>query len=206
MSKVTIILMIISLTIGCRTRKIDENYLNSMGIELNVENSKTTIVQLNRSTGVIFPKNYEISFNRDRLSKRFTPTLEEIQEAELEIDKQYFKSEKRFIYNQIFVRDKDNTTLASEDRLKKFQDILKWKTKEAKNIVEYDRQYLGFIEKEQKVLAIQFINFTKDPYGLRDKLTKEWILGFDGWFAKNTRFKEYNLDTKELNLFGSAGL
>jgi len=198
--------MIISLTIGCRTRKINENYLNSMGIELNVENSKTTIVQLNRSTGVIFPKNYEISFNRDRLSKRFTPTQEEIQETELEIDKQYFKSEKRFIYNQIFVRVTDNTTLTDEDRQKKFQDILKWKTKEARKIMKYDRQYLGFIEKEQKILVIQFIDFTKDPYGLKDQLTKEWILGFDGWFAKNTRLKEYNLDTKELNVFGSTEL
>ncbi|WP_157811897.1 hypothetical protein [Tenacibaculum sp. SZ-18] len=126
----------------------------------------------------------------------------EIRKAEIEINKQYLDSDKRFAYNQNFVRFKDDSEWTLEERQKNFQNLMKWNKKEAKKRIKIDRQYLGFIENGQKILVIQFIDFSQAPYGLKDQLTKSWIGGWHGWFETNVRLKEYNMETKKVNSFG----
>ena len=164
--------------------------------------AEVNVLDLKKSIGVIFPKEFEANFNKSRLSNRFTPTENEVREAEIEIYKQYLDSDKRFAYNQYFVRLKDDTEWTLDERQKHFRNLMKWNKKEAKKSIKFDRQYLGFIENGQKILVIQFIDFSQDPYRLKDHLTKSWIGGWHGWFETNVRLKEYNMKTKKLNSFG----
>ncbi len=190
------------MTLGCRSSKFNVNHgvvLEPVSEEVKRE---IKIVDLEKSTGVIFPKQYDAGYNKGRLSTRFTPTEKEIREAEIEINKQYLESDKRFAYNQNFVRFKGDSEWTLEERQKDFQDLMEWNKKEAKKSIKFDRQYLGFIENGQKILVIQFIDFSKDPYGLKKQLTESWIGGWHGWFETNVRLKEYNLNTKKLNSFG----
>ncbi len=202
LKKTIYISFILTLTLSCGSSKFNVNHgvvLEPLSEEVKRE---MKILDLEKSTGVIFPKEYEAGFNKGRLSNRFTPTENEIREAEIEINKQYLDSDKRFAYNQNFVRFKDDPEWTLEERQKDFQNLMKWNKKEAKKSIKFDRQYLGFIENGQKILVIQFIDFSQDPYGLNDQLTKSWIGGWHGWFETNVRLKEYNMEIKKLNSFG----
>jgi hypothetical protein len=206
LKKIIYISIILTLTLNCGCSKFNVNHgvvLEPLSEEVKRE---IKILDLEKSTGVIFPKEYEANFNKGRLSNRFTPTENEIREAEIEINKQYLDSDKRFAYNQNFVRFKDDTEWSLEKRQKDFQNLMKWNKKEAKRSIKFDRQYLGFIENGQKILVIQFIDFSQDPYELRNQLTKSWIGGWHGWFETNVRLKEYNMETKRLNSFGWSQL
>jgi len=190
------------LTLSCGSSKFNVNH----GVVLEPLPEKVKreikILDLEKSTGVIFPKEYETNFNKGRLSNRFTPTENEVRKAEIEINKQYLNSDKRFAYNQNFMRFKDDPEWTLKERQKDFQNLMKLYKKEAKKSIKFDRQYLGFIENGQKILVIQFIDFSQDPYRLKDQLTKSWIEGWHGWFETNVRLKEYNMETKKLNNFG----
>ncbi len=202
LKKTIYISIILTLTLSCGSSKFNVNHgvvLEPLSEEVKRE---MKILELEKSTGVVFPKECEVNFNKSRLSNRFTPTENEIRQAEIEINKQYLDSDKRFAYNQNFVRFKDNSEWTLEERQKDFQNLMKWNKKEAKKSIKFDRQYLGFIENGQKILVIQFIDFSQDPYGLKDQLTKSWIGGWHGWFETNVRLKEYNMETKKLNSFG----
>src|SRR5690606_37214811 len=170
LKKTIYISFILTLTLSCGSSKFNVNH--GVVLEPLSENVKREmkILDLEKSTGVIFPKEYEAGFNKDRLSNRFTPTENEIRKAEIEINKQYLDSDKRFAYNQNFVRFKDDPEWTLEERQKDFQKLMKWNKKEAKKSIKFDRQYLGFIENGQKILVIQFSDFSQDPYGLKDQL------------------------------------
>lgn len=202
LKKTIYISIILIFTLSCGGSKFKVNHgvvLEPLSDEVKRE---MKILDLEKSTGVIFPKEYEAIFNKGRFSNRFTPTENEIREAEIEINKQYLDSDKRFVYNQCFVRSSNNTEWTLEERQKDFQNQMKWIKKEAKKSIKFDRQYLGFIENGQKILVIQFIDFSQDPYRLKDQLTKSWIGGWHGWFETNVSLKEYNMATKKLNSFG----
>ena len=202
LKKTIYISIILTLTLSCGSSKFNVNHgvvLETLSEEVKRE---MKILDLEKSTGVIFPKEYEVNFNKDRLSIRFSPTENEVREAEIELNKQYLDSDKRFAYNHNFVRFEDNIEWTLEERQKDFQNLMKRNKKEAKKSIKFDRQYLGFIENGQKILVIQFIDFSQDPYRLIDQLTKSWIGGWHGWFETNVMLKEYNMETKKLNSFG----
>jgi len=206
LKKIIFILTILSLTLSCRSSKFDVSHgvvLKSVSAEIK---KRIKVIELEKSTGVIFPKEYEAGFNKYRLTNRFTPTEKEIREAENEINKQYLESDKRCAYYQNFASYKDSPEWTLEERQKGFRNFMEWSKKEAKKSIKFDRQYLGFIENGQKILVIQFIDFSKDPYKLKKQLTNSWIGGWHGWFETNVRLKEYNMNTKRLNVFGLSEL
>lgn len=168
--------------------------------------SKLQIIQLDKSIGVIFPKEYEVNFNKERLKNRFTPTAEEIRNAEIEIQKQYLESDRRFNRNQVYERTEEIYGDQKIDKKKTLEKLMVPAIKEAKRSEKFDRQYVGFIEDGKKIILVQFLDFSKDPDGLKKRLTTDFILGWHGWFETNVRLKEYDTKRKRLNSFGWSHL
>ena len=201
MRKLIYILTILTLTTACRSHKFNENHgivIEPISDELK---KKIKVLELEKSTGVIFPAEYEINFNREQLKNRFTPTEQEIRNAETEIGKQYLDADRKFIYDQVYVRTEEIYGDQKIDKQQTYSDLMKWPIKEAKRSPKFDRQYIGFIENGDKKLLVQFIDFSKDPYNLKDQLTNSYIGGWHGWFETNVRKKVYNLNTKKLTVF-----
>ncbi len=192
---------ILTLTSACRSSNFNENHgivIEPISDELK---KKIKVLDLEKSTGVIFPAEYEVNFNREQLKNRFTPTEQEIRNAETEIGKQYLDADRKFIYDQVYTRTKEIYGDQKIDKQQTYSDLMKWPIKEAKRSPKFDRQYIGFIENGDKKILVQFIDFSKDPYNLKDQLTNSFIGGWHGWFETNVRKKVYNLNTKKLTVF-----
>lgn len=191
---------------SCISSKSSQNggvISNPISIELKNE---IQIIDLSKSKGVIFPKEYEVKFNKERLKNRYTPTAEEIKDAEIEIQKQYLESDRRFNHYQVYKRTEEIYGNQKINKKRTFENLMKPALKEARRSHEFDRQYIGFIEDGKKFILVQFLDFSSDPEGLKSHLTSEFISGWHGWFETNTRLKEYNLNTKRLNSFGWSQL
>ena len=201
MRKLIYILTILTLTTACRSSKFNENHGIVIEPISDKLKKKIKVLELEKSTGVIFPAEYEINFNREQLKNRFTPTEQEIRNAETEIGKQYLDADRKFIYDQVYVRTEEIYGDQKIDKQQTYSDLMKWPIKEAKRSPKFDRQYIGFIENGDKKLLVQFIDFSKDPYNLKDQLTNSYIGGWHGWFETNVRKKVYNLNTKKLTVF-----
>lgn len=200
---IIIYLLLLQSCISSKPSKNGGVISNPISIELKNE---IQIIDLNKSKGVIFPKEYEVKFNRERLKNRYTPTVEEIRDAEIEIQKQYLDSDRRFNHNQVYNRTEEIYGNQTINKKQTFENLMKPALKEARRSQEFDRQYIGFIEDGKKILLIQFLDFSTDPEDLKNHLTSEFISGWHGWFETNTRLKEYNTKSKRLNSFGWSHL
>lgn len=204
--KLYLILTALLLTLSCGSSKFNEDGgVISNPISEGLKN-KLQIIKLDKCTGVIFPKEYEVNFNKNRLQNRFTPTEEEIRNAEVEIQKQYLESDRRFNRNQVYKRTEEIYGDQKIDKKRTFEKLMEPAIKEARRSENFDRQYIGFIEDGKKIILVQFLDFSKDPEGLKNRLTTEFIRGWHGWFETNVRLKEYNMKTKKLNSFGWSHL
>lgn len=201
-----IILTISLLTFSCQSTKFNENRgVISNPISENLK-SDFKIIRLEKSIGVIFPQEYEVSFNKERFKNRFTPTEEEIRSAEFEIKKQYLESDRRFNYNQVYKRTEEIYGDKKINKRETLEKLMEPAIKEAKKSEKFDRQYIGFIENGKKIILVQFLDFSKDPDGLKNRLTSEFLQGWHGWFESNVRLKEYDMNKKRLNSFGWSDL
>jgi hypothetical protein len=149
------------------------------------------VVRFSHSRGVIFPAGYGRQFfSRDTSmihATYFTPDTALIWKMERSISDQYCAA---------MVRFNRSTGLFSEQELKRFEvKCSKWQ----KNLKYKDKQYIGYISaKGEKIILVNIVDFSKDPYHLKRTLTFSWIIGFDGWFATNVGGILYNVDK---NLF-----
>jgi hypothetical protein len=189
--KLTIILSILILTTGCRSLKLNK-------IVSNKASEKVSIIELENSFGIIFPAELDVYFLNN--NKRFTPTEKQIGIIEIEIKKQYLESDRKFNYEQVYVRTTEVYGDQEIDKQKIYRDLMKWSVKEVKRISKFDRQYVGYIENGEEKILINFIDFKRDPHNLKKELASGLIGGFHGWFSKNVKTKIYNLNTKKLSL------
>ena len=206
LKEIIFISIILTLTLSCRSSKVTENGgVISNPISENLK-SKLQIIELEKSIGVIFPKEYEVNFNKERIQNRFTPTEEEVRNAEVEIQKQYLESDRRFNRNQVYKRTEEIYGDQKIDKKRTFEKLMDPAIKEARRSEKFDRQYIGFIEDGEKIILVQFLDFSKDPEGLKNRLTTDFISGWHGWFETNVRLKEYDTKRKRLNSFGWSHL
>ncbi|MGH1387603.1 hypothetical protein [Kordia sp.] len=201
MKKCINVLLILIVATACRSSKSGESYgmvINPISDEIKKD---IQIIKLKKSTGVIFPSGYESNLTGNQSkSNRFTPSIEEVKNAEIEIQKQYLEANRRFVYEQVYTRNKQIYGDQKINKQKEYSDIMKWVVIEAKRLPKFDRQYIGYIENGEKKLFIIFIDFSKDPYNLKKQLTKSVIFGWHGWFSSNVRMEKYNMNTKVLSV------
>lgn len=206
MQKLIFVLTILTFATACRSHKFNDNYsenyiwsfyLESMPDDLK---KKIQVIKLEKSIGVIFPAEYTVGFNKEKFKNRFTPSEEDIRKAEIEITKQYLESDRKFIYEQVYVRTKEIYGNQNINKQQTYSDLMKIKIKKAKKNRKFARQYIGFIEDGEKKIVIQFIDFSQDPYNEKDKFTYYFIQAHGGWYDINIRRKVYNLNTKKLTV------
>src|SRR6056297_862849 len=95
---------------------------NPVSIEFKNE---IQIINLDKSKGIIFPKEYEVKFNKERLKNRYTPTVEEIRDAEIEIQKQYLESDRRFNHYQVNKRTEEIYGNQKINKKQAFENLMK---------------------------------------------------------------------------------
>jgi hypothetical protein len=192
MQKLTFIFIILILATSCRSGKLYK-------IETNKVSDNVKVIDLENSFGVIFPAELEVYFLNK--NKRFTPSKEQISKVESEIDKQYLEAQRKFIYEQVYVRTSEVYGDQEIDKQKTYSDIMDSVSKIAKRIPNYDRQYVGYVENGENIILINFIDFSKDPHNLEENLAKELIGGFHGWFQSNIITQNFNLNTNKLSVY-----
>jgi|SRR5690606_16310085 hypothetical protein len=205
LKKIIYISFILNLTSSCGTSNYNVNHgvvLEPISEEVK---SEMKILALGKSTGVVFPKEYDGGYSKGRFEKRFTPSKSEIMELETNIEKKYLEMEREWANYQAF-NWPDDLGYTQEQKQKEYNSLMKWGKKEAREIKYFDRQYLGFIEDGKKIIYVRFYDFRQDPYNLENQLSESIIDGWHGWFETNVRQGEYNLSTKKLSNFGRADL
>lgn len=192
MQKLTLIFIILILTTSCRSWKLNK-------IETNKSSENVKVIELENSIGVILPAELDVYFLKK--SNRFTPSKEQIVRVESEIEKQYLEAQRQFIYKQVYVRTSEVYGDQKIDKQKTYSDIMESVSKIAERISKYDRQYVGYVENGEKIILINFIDFSKDPHNLEKDLAKELIGGFHGWFQSNIITQNFNLNTNKLSVY-----
>ena len=180
------------MTTSCRSGKLNK-------IEDNKYSGTVKVIELENSIGVIFPDELDVYFLNK--NDRFTPSNEQIAKVESEINKQYLETQRKFIYEQVYVRTSEVYGDQEIDKQKTYADIMESVTKIAKRIPKYDRQYVGYVENGEKIILINFIDFSRDPHNLKKDLAKELIGGFHGWFQSNIITLNFYLSTNKLSVY-----
>jgi len=185
---------------SCYSSKFKTSSIDNSDPISNELKNKIQVIKLKKSIGIIFPAEYKMNFNQNLFVNRFTPTEKEVRDAENEIEKKYLKSEKKIIYDQVYVKTNEIYGNQKINKQKEYSKLIKSAVKEAKKSPKFYRQYAGYIENGEKKLIINFIDFSKDPYNLKSKLKTKFIIGFGEWFETNTRIKIYNYKSKKLTV------
>lgn len=180
------------MTTSCRSWKLNK-------IETNKSSENVKVIELENSIGIILPAELDVYFLKK--SDRFTPSKEQIVRVESEIEKQYLEAQRQFIYEQVYVRTSEVYGDQKIDKQKTYSDIMESVSKIAERISKYDRQYVGYVENGEKIILINFIDFSKDPHNLEKDLAKELIGGFHGWFQSNIITQNFNLNTNKLTVY-----
>jgi hypothetical protein len=152
---------------------------------------------------VAFPRRYsEELFGREKTY--FIPDSITIEYINENIDDQYCNSSHRFMENyfNIILKDDgyDNRVLKKEYRKFK-RDDLKTCLKTTNKLNHFDKQLIGYInEFGEKIIMIQMIDFSEDPYNLKSQFNNSWICGWHGWFETNVRRVHFHLESKRFTI------
>lgn len=148
----------------------------------------------NKGSNVIFSKDYKPPFSISNYNGSFTPTKEQIKHAEKLLIEQYNLAKVYFI---------DSVNRNSIENLQQPKTVKNVK----KKLCRYKRQYVGYTTKENDtVIAIGLLNFRNKKKA--NKHFPDWentfVIGFDGFYEKNTEYFSANLTSNKLSL-GNGG-
>lgn len=213
MNRFPLILIIFAFLQNCTSLKseIQNGFEVSHGvvvqeIDKNL-NDSIMILKFESREGIVFPERYAKELFKNSFQRYFTPSKCEIIEAETELEKQYCQARKAF-WNY---RKLQNLEDFKNDR-KELKEILNYYKKREKlftkncpkrqiQLINCDRQFLGFYNNiGEKIIRIQIIDFSQDPYKLKNLFYKSWIDGWHGWFETNVDIMHFNLNTNKLTV------
>ena len=133
--------------------------------------------------GIIFSKDYKISFYIEEASNRFTPNKDQIHRSEEILINGY------------------NYALQNDKRVSSFLVKSKNVKKELKS---YYRQYIGYIDSQgNHKIIIHLLNFKcrRKAQKYFDNWKNEYIIGYGEYYEKNTKTFIVSLDENKLDLF-----
>ena len=162
-----------------------------------------------RSTAVAFPATYEPPFSLSSELGRFTPDSALVRLLERKVAEQYVEATMRFMRHQVNERAWEvyGEPLDAQAKARELQSAKKWSERWARKLPRVDKQYVAFVNEEgERVVVIQLLDFSRDPHGLRDLISKTWISGWHGWFETNVQVLEYNVEEDRLNEWGWSQL
>ncbi len=175
-------------------------------------------ISLGNYKGYIFPKEYGKIYYRIEIEKGevrevvdLDPILIVLIDAKLD-ENEYINANREFMkhrYNEFYMAKKEMPDAYDWEKLKKGEEEY-WKSFEenkkvwSKLVNSWDRQFIGFVNaKGETVVLINLIDFSNDPYCMKQYVNKQIISGFHGWFYSNIRRLYYNLSQQKFSLFES---
>ncbi|MFD0975367.1 hypothetical protein, partial [Salinimicrobium gaetbulicola] len=152
-------------------------------IDSIVRESHFEIIKGTDFKGAIIPADYEVNFNKDQLAHRFTPTREDIIEAEIALTENYNKSMK------------------NDSRVYGFKKVKNVRS----HFNNYIRQYLGYVnEKGERIIWIQLVQYERLQKEL-DNIQLDWkseiISGLGDVFYENITILAYNKNRDKLMIW-----
>lgn len=138
--------------------------------------------------GVIFDVNTKYPFVDSNYKTPYTPTINDIKEAESVLFKNYYEYETSFL---------DSLNLDKTKIKEKYRNPTNVKTK----FFNHNRQYIGFVDKSNDTIVyIGLLNFSNKK--LANRYFEGWkeyvFFGFDGFYEKNQTNYKYNLSKGKL--------
>jgi hypothetical protein len=154
------------------------------------------VVQFGHSYAAIFPAGYRVPV---RGTRRFTPSPALIRDIEPRVREQFRDA----LINQVERQLNDPTSyggpLSAEDRERLWKAHLKGINRLTDRYPQLYRQYAGYYsESGERMLAILFIDFRKDPHDWRPHIADSWVAGWHGWYETSLTEMTYNLDLNKL--------
>lgn len=146
-------------------------------------NLLSSIATCEKCQFVILERNSDlhIHFGNEYLTDRFTPTIEQVNEAE------------KMLGEQIHILFQSDVRLKYVDRIPNYpKEFRKW-----------NRQYFGYINSHgEKLVVIHLLNFTNKRKARSNfpSWNKEFIVGFGEFYEKNVRLYQYNLVQRIISL------
>jgi len=153
------------------------------------------VFNLKESKGIVFPSEYAkklfIEDSTDTVIGFFTPDEKTIRFIDEELPKKYYSTIQKF--NNQWKKVLDDKEYFKEQKL-----ALK---KEANNVNKYCKQFFGYInDRKEKIIVIQLLDFSEDPSDVKKQVTKEYIIGFHGWFETNVSHMRFHVESKKFTV------
>ena len=150
---------------------------------------------LKESKGIVFPSEYAkklfIEDSTDNIIGFFTPDEKTIRFVDEELPKKYYSTMQKF-------NNQWENTMDDKERFKEQKVALK---KQANNVSKYYKQFFGYInDKKEKIIVIQLLDFSEDPSEVKKLVTKEFIIGFHGWFETNVSRLRFHVESKKFTV------
>lgn len=215
MEKITALILILlsAAAFGQITQTGDDPFDVNYGVMLDRIDSSllkdVQIVKFKKSEGVIFPKEYAEQFFGDPKVVYFTPDAALIKSIDSEIISQYCEARQRFnekVWAETIKRleerdDPESLENPKRQKTKERKRFEKSCLREQKNLVYFDRQYIGYTNKSgERIIFIQLLDFRKDPYHLKPEFKNSWIVGWHGWFESNRASFHFHIDKNLLTV------
>lgn len=157
----------------------------------SINEKKIQIESYKDSKVIIFPKEFTQSLFADSI-QTFTPDYFEVKKYLSNIERKNFKMWRRN-YNWFYGNLKDMDQQAKKEMKEEKKHTIGTFKKIAgnKNTII---QVFGAFYQNQRLLSFQLLDFTEDPYDLKDVSHRSYIDGWHGWFETNRKIIIYNLD------------
>ncbi len=204
--KKIIILLFCSITLSY-SGSCNVHEKNYNGIEFN-DTTNAVEIQLGQITGFVFSKAYCKQYFKGK-NIGFDLTRENIEELEIELNRQYVSASERFMnirFQEMYAMKAHYPDAYDWKGLKKSErQNRKYYRKNGHKIKERlnhsVRQYLAYVSASgEKIVKIILVDFRDDPDNFRADVDKNLILGCGGWFDTNVTQMHYHLDSKKITV------
>jgi hypothetical protein len=181
--------------------------MNSGRMESN-DTINAVEIQLGQITGFVFSKAYCAQFFNGKYIG-FDLTRENIEELEIELNRQYVSAWERFMkirFQEMYAMKAHYPDAYDWKELKKSErKYRKYYRKNGHQIKERlnhsVRQYLAYVNASgEKIVKIILVDFRDDPNKFRSDVDKGLILGCGDWFETNVKQMHYHLDSKKITV------
>ena len=144
---------------------------NNFAQENNGSTSVFNISEIYLAKGVIFSENSRYIGNDANNKIRFTPSLKEIRDAE------------KILLNSLFFKTEVDTLVCQSPNIEM--------------VMDYYRQYFGYIESDgSKIIVMYFMNVKERPFLFED-WNKICSIGFGDEYYKNSHLEWVNITNKK---------
>lgn len=180
--------------IFCLSIVFFSSYLTSFG-QQQMRNLVIELPNFYRGEGVIFDDRVDLRIEIDSMLRRFTPLLEDIEQAEDVLANQYIN-----LYKRYYEKLKRDYSL-SQAELKDWEIAIDSLSRNQHKLRYYNRQYAGYIDLNgDRRIIIKLLNFKSKKKAEKNfsNWKSDYIIGFGHFYESNMFSVDVNLGKNHL--------